>query len=359
MKVLHVISSLDTGGAQKLLSELAPAQKRLGADMEVLVYYASGLSLEKKIENSGIKILSLGVEKTRSLTVLPQLRNALRGVDIGHVHLFPCLYHAAMAATGLQTRLIYTEHSTHNRRRDHRWLRTPERAVYSRYSAIAGISPQTTAALRRWLRMEDTVYNDRFATVPNGIELSAFQRGADTSSDGKTMLMVSRFTEAKDQASVIRSLPMMHHDDVRVVFAGSGSTLGEHRRLAKELGVADRCQFVGDCNNIPELMHGATVGIQASHWEGFGLTAVEFMAAGVPLIASDVPGLSDVADGASLLVKEGDAAAIAEAADQLFDDANLRSRLTEAGYDRARRYDIHNTAAEYLRLYEKILRNRD
>ena len=91
-----------------------------------------------------------------------------------------------------------------------------------------------------------------------------------------------------------------------------------------------------------------------SRWEGFGLVAVEAMAAGVPIVASDVPGLREVVEGAALLVPPGDVAALSAALTRLSADEGLRAALVEAGLRRCERFDIRRTARSYEDLYREV-----
>lgn len=117
--------------------------------------------------------------------------------------------------------------------------------------------------------------------------------------------MVARFAPSKDQATIIRALLLLDKD-VRVRFVGDGETRPECERLAKELGVEDRVDFMGMQSKIPQLIAESYIGIQSSNWEGFGLTAVEMMACGKPVIATNVDGLKQVVEGTGLLFPVGD-----------------------------------------------------
>jgi glycosyltransferase involved in cell wall biosynthesis len=91
-----------------------------------------------------------------------------------------------------------------------------------------------------------------------------------------------------------------------------------------------------------------------SRWEGFGLVAVEAMAAGVPVVASAVGGLVDVVGDAGILVPPEDPQALGAALQRLHEDAALRARLASRGRARARRWDIRETACAYEALYRSL-----
>ena len=107
MKVLHVISSLEIGGAQRLLSDLLPIQKQQGLDVELLLNVRVENEFTRKIQDAGIRISSLDIP-VYSVTNISRLRAHIKGYDVVHVHLFPSIYWVAIAAIGLQVKLVYT-----------------------------------------------------------------------------------------------------------------------------------------------------------------------------------------------------------------------------------------------------------
>ena len=359
MRVLHVINSLETGGAQKLLADLLPLQSRQGLDVAVLVINKKGCEFENRIAEAGIPIISLDSPSEHSPALIFKIRKHLKDYDLAHVHLFPSLYWTALASIGLKTKLIYTEHSTSNKRRGHSLFRPIEKLVYGRYAKVAAISDQTLEALLQWLRPGK---RSRFTVVANGVDIEKYNKAAEKSVEsiygrsGLPVLMVSRFVPAKDQSTLIKAIQYIKNPNVFVAFAGEGSTLDVAKRLAEELGVGDRCVFLGNRDDIPELTKASAIGVQSSHWEGFGLTAVEFMAAGKPIVASSVDGLKQVVEGAGELFPAGDERMLAEKLNLLLSDADLYKATARRCLLRAKEYDISVMAQKYQELYQELFK---
>lgn len=353
-RVLHVISSMETGGAQKLLSELLPALGSIGTETTLVVFRRTGNHLEKTLEENGIEIISLDIDNNKSPRLIPALRKHISAAEIAHIHLFPSLYEAAAASAGLPTPLVYTEHSTSNRRRAHRWMRPLERRVYGAYTRIAAISPQAAAALSEWVGPKVA---PRIATIENGIDIGKISDAEPVfpAPGSKTILMISRFSQSKDQQTLIRALPLVADKNIKVMFAGDGPTLPECRRLAESLNLSGRILFLGSRSDAPSLAKGATIGVQSSNWEGFGLTAVEMMAAGIPVIASDVDGLRQVVEDAGLLFPKGDEKMLARQIDALLGNSALYGETARKSVLRADDYSIARTARRYDELYNSIL----
>lgn len=424
MRLLIVIPHFMTGGAQRLLGDMLPVMaRRDDLDITLCLYQRSDQSpmLARIRCNPHIKIRVLDLPVTRRALLNPlirikairKLRLLMKEADVCHIHLFPALYDASLAARGLPVRLIFTNHNTTNGRRRFRFLAPLERLIYRRYDAIACISPASARALTGWLRTpaEDT----RFNVIPNGIVtedfdfsnstnytcspgqryegpampesaeelINRYETGCDSDRGermyragirseedifgrkGHAILMISRFVANKDQESLIHALHILKTSpkyagripaDTFIAFAGSGGKLEKCRRLTKDLGIGNDVVFLGERNDIARLIAASSVGTQISHWEGFGLTACEILAGGLPLISSDVSGMAEVVRGGARLVApeepEEIAAAIADIISPESPDTFNETLLRQAeGLRIAGRFNIRHTMGRYLELY--------
>ena len=345
MKLLHIISSLEIGGAQRLLSDLLPVQKEQGLDVELLVNVRVENEFTAKIEDAGVKITSLNIPNLYSLSNIIRLRGIIKQYDVVHVHLFPSVYWVAIASIGLNVKLVYTEHSTSNRRREKTYLRPIEKLVYRQYDKIISISQQVQDALQGWLWAK----NERFVVINNGVDVERFSLLRRPIAP-KSLIMVSRFAPAKDQETLIRAMKYVD-EDVILRLVGDGENLEHCRQLAIDEGVSDRVMFLGARSDVAELIAESYIGVQSSNWEGFGLTAVELMAAGKPVVASAVEGLKQVVDGAGVVFGRGDVAELAEKITQLLVNKEYYETIANACKQRAKAYDISVMAEKYKCVY--------
>lgn len=358
MFILHIINSLEIGGAQKILYELATRQQDTGHKVWVLVYRLHKTDIETNLVKKGIKVISLEAKNIYSLSNLTKIRYYLHVPDIVHVHLFPSLYHVALASFGIKTPIIYTEHSTYNRRRSKKLLAPIERFIYKRYTRIISISNATHNALIKWLGIKD---DNRFTIIHNGIDIAKFATTIDNNQEkifgrtGKPILMVSRFVPSKDQETLIKSLKFIDDNSVFLVFAGEGETMEQCKELASVLNLTERCLFLGNRNDIPILINSCCIGVQSSNWEGFGLTAIEFMTNKKPIIASNIPGLSEIVSGAGLLFPKGDAKELGTLINKLISDQDYYHQITQSCYERSLNFDISETNIDYLNIYKKVI----
>lgn len=347
MRVLHIITSLEFGGAQRLLVDLLPLQSA-SEEVTLLVYERVHNDFERAIEEAGIKILCLNEHKFHNPGVIFRIRKIFRDYDLVHAHLFPTIYWTSLAARGVGVKLVYTEHSTSNSRRNKSYFRPIELFMYSRYDRIISISQQTQDALTSWLGQHD----ERFVVVNNGVDTKKFS-SVKVPVIPKSLIMVSRFASSKDQETVIRAMELIDKEAV-LRFVGDGENRRHCEELAQELGVSDRVQFLGSRSDVPELLASSYIGIQSSNWEGFGLTAVELMAAGKPVIATNVDGLKQVVEGAGEIFNVGNASDLAARVNYLLKDHEYYQKVAKKCVQRAMEYDIAVMSEDYLALYRSL-----
>lgn len=348
MRVLHVISSLEIGGAQRLLSDLLPIQKQQGIDVSLLVLKSEDNAFSKKVADAGVPIISLDVKSFRNPFLAFKVRKVIRQYDVVHAHLVHALYICSLAARGLKTKMVYTEHSTSNNRRGKTFMRPIEKFIYGRYDKLISISQQTQDALQDWLQSND----ERFVVINNGVDTKGFAN-IHKEVIPKSLIMVSRFASSKDQETVIRAMKELD-DDVTLRLVGDGENLEHCKQVARECGVEDRVKFLGARADVAELVAESYIGIQSSNWEGFGLTAVEMMACGKPVIATNVDGLMQVVEGAGELFSVGDYKDLARIVNRILNSQTLYEEMSRQSRVRAAEFCITQTAQKYTKVYKSL-----
>lgn len=207
-------------------------------------------------------------------------------------------------------------------------------------------------------------------TVPNGIRgrqgspgRLAARAALGLHPDQPVVLTVGRLTVMKGQRYLVDAVPQLaaRFPDVAVVLLGQGHLQDQLAAQAAALGVTDLVHLAGHCSDARMLLDAADVFVLPSRHEGMPLAALEAMDAGLPVVATDVIGTSEVVDDGrtGLLVPPKDPAALATALGTLLADPDLRRRFGEAG---RRRYVEHFTsarmAAQTVAVYERALADR-
>ncbi|HWF26626.1 MAG TPA: glycosyltransferase family 1 protein, partial [Solirubrobacteraceae bacterium] len=193
------------------------------------------------------------------------------------------------------------------------------------------------------------------AAVPEGILRAQLGLGR-----ARVLLCVAQKRPYKNLQGLIRALPALSRDVTAVLVGSSTPHEAELRRLAGDLGVADRVRMT-DWVSEAELegLYAVSEGfVLPSLIEGFGLPVLEAMARGVPVACSEIPALSEVAGDAALRFDPADQGAIDRALRRLLADGDLRRDLVARGLERAAHFSWSRTGAGSLRAYREAIARR-
>ncbi|CAN5155566.1 hypothetical protein BH11PLA2_BH11PLA2_42200 [soil metagenome] len=185
----------------------------------------------------------------------------------------------------------------------------------------------------------------KVTVVHNGIDLSRFPFVGDRSNDPPKVVFVGQLIEAKGFRTVIQTINLLHAVAFEMLVAGEGPLRAE---LDSQTPL--RVNFLGHVTNIPGLFGEADVAVVPSEWaEAFGLVAIEAMACGAVVLASDAGALPEVVGDAGVIFKAGDAADLAIKLEALLVNATQREQLQSAGRLRVeRQYQLHDCVRKHL-----------
>ncbi|HRP90894.1 MAG TPA: glycosyltransferase family 4 protein [Edaphocola sp.] len=362
MKILRVINSLGVGGAERMLSGNVPLHIANGFDMDILTLDGKTSFFKEELESKNVKIFSLGTNiNIYNPFLIFKIIPFLKKYDIIHVHLFPSIYWVSIAKmiSGINTKLIFTEHDSNNRRRNNWILKLVDKIIYNQFEKIITISEGADQNLKKHLKG-----NYPTQIIYNGIDISKVQSEIKwidkefekTIENKKVLLQIAGFRKQKDQDTVIKSLVMLP-EEVIAVFIGEGDRMEECKVLAKNLKVSHRVEFLGLKNNIGTYINLADIVVMSSNWEGFGRSAVEGMALKKPLIATNVSGLNEVVGNAGLLFEVGDVNKLAELITNLLNNKEYYQDIAEKCYFQAKKFDISQMVNAYEKVYNDLLNN--
>ena len=360
MRILHIITWLETGGAEKLMVDLLPRLRDEGNDVELLCIIGKRTPFYEQLESEGIKIHSLG--KNGSNMYNPWYAVKLvrflkkHRYDIVHTHNTAPQLFAALARVLCSVVLCTTEHTTSNRRRDLKWYRPIDRWMYKQYDSIVCISDQAEENLKTYLG--NGKYN--ICTIYNGIDVERFAKAVpcDELVQGKgkrkAVVMVAGFRYQKDQDTLIKAMGLLPKEQYELWLVGDGERRDVLKNLVKEEGIEENVKFLGLRSDVPNILKAADIVVMSSHFEGLSLSNLEGMASGRPFIASDVDGLHEIVAGNGLLFPHGDAKALAIQIEKVANDVELRKRVVDACQKKAAQYDIKVMANKYNELYKSL-----
>lgn len=363
MKILHVITSLATGGAEHLMVDLLPRLRDLGNEVELAVFDGTKTAFYKQLEVEGIKIHSFAEGgSVYNIKHIWKLRKLMKGFDIVHTHNTACQFFAAIgkglmfkgssgSKGGACPKLVTTEHSTSTRRRNYRIFHLIDRWMYKAYDQIICISQPSEHSLRGYIGEGYPI-----KTILNGVDVHRFMDAEPVDlglGNVKKITMVAGFRYEKDQPTVIRSLTHLP-EDYHLVLVGDGEKRPELETLIAELGLTERVHLLGLRNDVPNILKASDVIVMSSHREGLSLSNVEGMASGNPFVASDVEGLREVTKGYGVLFPHSDDKALAEVVLKLTTDKGYHDEVVSKCRERALQYDIQKMAEGYFEAYRKL-----
>ncbi|MGM0575130.1 MAG: glycosyltransferase [Myxococcota bacterium] len=355
LRVAHLVQYFEVGGIERMVHALATHAQGTGVVHEVLAYVADG-DFRAALEADGVETRFFpsgpGLHPTLPLRIARHLRT--RHVDVLHSHhLGPFLY-GAVASRLTCTPQVHTEHSVE-------LYDTPRRRVLGRImprvARVVSVAPE----IARWRRAH---FGDDSPSIPNGIpapplpDEAARRRAREDlglPADAFVIGCVARLSPEKGHrhlvdafARVAEALP-----NARLVLVGDGAERSRVETQARDLGVADRVDLLGQRFDVPDLIPAFDVMALASVREGLPLALLEGMAQARPIVATavgGVGGLLDLAGGRAVPAADPDA--MAEALLGYARDPEQRRRDGEAGRDLVlERYSMDAMARAYEGLY--------
>lgn len=202
---------------------------------------------------------------------------------------------------------------------------------------------------------------DNLAVIHNGVRDISNALIADASIDPPRLISVARFEAPKDHELLLRALAPLRNFDWRMDLVGSGPREEALRALAIDLRLDNRIHFSGHTTNTAERLARSQIFVLASKSEGFPRSILEAMRAGLPVIASDVGGVSEAVAHreTGLVVPPNDVASLSQALATLILSPTTRTRFGRAG---RLRYELNFTfdrmARQTVALYDQILNRK-
>lgn len=364
--LLYVITGTNIGGAEKALWELVrridPARyrvvvcslKRPGAYAARLAAHADGFYHLGLSEAGGLRAV------INFIPALLRLIHIMRRERPRIVHCF--LFRASMMGRLAACLCPGPAIIAAVRVNEQSWLKyTLERLTRSLVSHYTTVSEE----VRQAMIARAHVPPDTITTIYNGIECALQEiSGPCPPARMETRLaLIGRLHRQKGHSVLLEAVAIIINSNRRVhlYLAGDGPDEDLLRQQASTLGIADSVTFSGVVDDVVAFMADIDIVVLPSLWEGMPNVLLETMAAGRPIVATNLPGIEEmVQDGISaVLCEPGLARPLADAIMRLMDDPGMaRSLARAAQLEVRRRFDIVRTVAATQSLYERLLLRR-
>jgi L-malate glycosyltransferase len=358
---------MPVGGAERLIAEVVRGLDRRRYDPMVCCIQARG-ELAAEIEQAGIPVFCLERMKSKRFDwgAVRDLANLLRRerIDLVHTHLYHANLYGRLAAWRAGVPAIATVHNTYTRPKLHR--RLINRLLSRASSRVIAVSED----IRRDLIRYDGVRPDKILTITNAIDIARIETPISRQEARQRLGIpdhvlaigcVARLEEQKGHRFLLEALTVLKGIPLRVFFVGDGRLRQTLEEQAVSLGVAQSTTFLGTRQDVPEILKALDVYVMPSLWEGLSIAMLEAMAAALPVVISDVGGVSQVVgnDEYGIRVPPGNAAELARAIRSLCAEPQRRAALGARAKQRVlENFSLDAMLRELTKVYEEATPGR-
>ena len=372
LPILHIVPKLSTWGG--VGNQLLLLLKNYARDefLPIVCSLRDKGVVGKEIEDLGIEVVCLNRDFKRGFywTVVKELRTLMkqRNIQIVRTHEYRANLHGRLAALLAKVPCIVgSVHNVYNARD-----KKLNRRILNRY---LGIFTDKVVAVSEEVKKEivryDSVPENKVAVIYNGVDRKRFM-DIDAQSirsefhipkSTPVIGTVGRFFPQKGQKYLLEAVAKVRNKfpHIAVFVIGDGSLKKELQDHTKKLNIEQNIIFTGVRRDIPALLAAMDIFIFPSLWEGFGNALVEAMAAGKPIIATDIPSVREILDSgkSGIVVPPANSEAIARSLELLLSDRALAENLGNAARERAlSSFTIDSTVRRYSSLYRSILEQK-
>jgi len=330
MRILQICSAREIGGGERHLADLANALAQRGHEVFAALSPASPVRAELRSLPSE-NIVELPMRNSLNLKSAVKLSRFVREhqIEIVHAHVARDYPLAALATGRSQAQLVLTRHVLFPLNRIHKLTLRRTSRVIAVSQAVAGS-----------LYTSSIFASEKIITIHNGIDVDRFAGTAkDSATDRKLRVgMVGHIAPIKGQEDFVRAAAIVraHRDDVEFIIAGEDKSHSRENRVALEKLIDDlelnhSIKLAGWVDDVANLLSTLDLFVSPARSEPFGLSIVEAMAAGVPVVATASEGAREIIedDQTGRLVPVGDVEAMGAAIISLLDDGTELKRLAD------------------------------
>lgn len=356
--VTEVLFSFELGGSERLGADLARRMADRGIDTSVCSTHGGLGPIAESLEPFGIECEALQDGTFgrfgRPFRLFHHLRrHRTRVLHVHHFNMLSVVYRVARLA-GVE-RIVVTEHSDHQVRKDERTVRATSR-LGRRVDLITAVHQDLADYLSSIIPVSEVPIR----VIPNGVDTDRFSPSGPRTIEIKApesfvVGLIGRLHPDKDPLNLLRALELSRRDvrpELHVWIVGEGEMRGVLEKYVARHGLAERVRFLGPRSDIPELMRAMDAYVLSSVTEGLPMALLEAMSSGLPVVATSVGGVPAALADAGVLVPPQDPEGLASALDRLRADPKLCRLLGQRGRERA--IEEFDASAMYRRYDEAL-----
>ena len=365
MKVIQVIPTLELAGAERMCETLTLELKKKNVDVQVVSLFYSDTSISRRLMQEGIKVIFLNKRSGIDLSIISKLRNifAQERPDIVHSHLNAQKY-VALATMHMSIPLCV--HTVHNVA--HKELTKTEMILAKRLYKNGRVVPVALSESIRESLID--VYGMSLESIPvvlNGIDLSScIKKTTYVIGETVSLLHIGRFATQKNHKGLIDAFKIFHSNRPNSVLKliGNGEKFDEISKYIFDNQLSDSVVCLGTKDSVYKHINESDIFILPSIYEGVPITLIEAMGTGVPIIATNVGGVPDMLENnRDAILTSVNSEEIADSLATLVDNLELRKKLGENAFARAKYFSSEEMACKYIEIYrggmnDRVAKNR-
>jgi len=357
LKIVHIIQLLGTGGAEKLITDLA-IRVNPRHDVRIICLYPSrDYPYEKLLREHQIEMIFLNKKLGFDIKTFAELWKTLSEIkpDVVHTHLHAAIYALPWFMFHRKSRSIHTVHNMASMElgKAHRILQGWA------YRHLNTVPVAISHIIQQGIIKEYGLAPEKVPIIYNGIDIEKFSPKEQVKMQAScTLINVASLSKRKNQALLIEAfnLVLKQRADARLVFVGEGEEKSRLQSLAEKYKISDKVEFAGISSEVREWLSKADIFVLCSLFEGLPLSVIEAMAVGLPVVVTEVGGVPDIVeDGVNgFLVPSGDAGSLSRAILKLIEDKGLQCQMAQNNMEKAKAFDMDYVTGQYMKLYKKV-----
>ena len=354
LRVVHLLLTMDVGGLERVALDLVRFSDRERFEARILCLREAG-QLAPEAEKMGVPVEALGARGL--LDGLPRLVRRLRELRPTVLHTHNPGSHRVGVLARLAARIPRLVHTKHGRNNPE----IPRNVVLNRWlSRFSDVVVAVSEDAARVAIEIERVPAAKVRVIHNGIELGVPLDSSVWGGWSPRAITVARLDPVKDQATMLRAVRLVVDQcpDFHLDLVGDGPSRDGLEALRVELGLQQHVSFLGYRTDVAQLLRRPQVFLLSSISEGVSLTLLEAMAAGLPIVSTDVGGCREVVSQGvtGILVSPRRAEELAAAVLSLVNSQTQATAMGAAGRLRAEeRFNLRATVERYQDLYAGLL----
>nr|QEQ70618.1 WbwZ protein [Vibrio parahaemolyticus]QOS24158.1 O-antigen biosynthesis glycosyltransferase WbnH [Vibrio parahaemolyticus] len=364
LKIVYVITKADEiGGAQVHVRDLSVLAQKDNHEVTVIVGEPGRLVCQLQKENVPVIIVP---ELQRDINIIKDIKCIYKlhriidrlDPDLITLHSSKAGVVGRVVAKLLKKKVIFTAHGWAfadgvNEKRKKLYIKI-EKTLTKFTNKIITVSEQD-----KKLALENGVAcGDRQIVIHNGVHNQVSSAIYNRDNNIVRLVMVARFSEQKDHETLLQALAGITHLPWTLDLVGKGPNLDSIAKLANKLNLGDRVNFLGERDDVPDILYSSDIFLLISNWEGYPLSILEAMGCGLPIIASDVGGVSEavVNEKNGYLISRKDIKNLESCLSILIEDRDLRRKISTINSEEfMEKHSVESMYRKTMNVYNEVL----